>query len=100
MDDRIGSGEIDVFENARPRRQPGEGEEAPNPVGVDDDDLAVLDVAHELGPDDVERAGLGGEDRPAVEFAEDQRTDAERIARADQLLVGQRDEGIGAFDLG
>ena len=34
-----------------------------------------------------------------VELADDERTDAERIARADQLLVGQADERIGAFDL-
>ena len=33
----------------------------------------------------------------AVELAEHQRADAERIARPDQLLVGQADEGIGAF---
>ena len=66
---------------------------------VEDDDLAVLDVAHEAGADDVERAGLGSEDRAAVEIAEDQRPDAERIARADQLLVGQADEGIGALEL-
>ena len=65
----------------------------------DHDDLAVLDVAHEAGADDVERAGLGGEDVAAVELAEDERADAERIARADQLLVGERDEGIGALDL-
>ena len=63
------------------------------------DDLAVLDVADESRADDVERAGLGGEDRAAVEFAEHQRADAERIARADQLLVGQRDQRIGALDL-
>ncbi len=34
----------------------------------------------------------------AVEVAEHQRTDAERIARADQFLVGQRDQRIGALD--
>ena len=64
-----------------------------------DDDLAVLDVAHVARADDVERAGLRGQDRAAVELAQHQRADAERIARADQLLVGQRDERIGAFDL-
>jgi hypothetical protein len=32
--------------------------------------LAVLHVAHEAGADDVERAGLGGEDVAAVELAE------------------------------
>ncbi len=69
------------------------------PVLGDDDDLAVLDVAHEVGADDVERAGLRGEDVAAVELAEHQRADAERVARADQLLVGQRDERVGALDL-
>ena len=64
-----------------------------------DDDFAILDVADEMRADDVERAGFGGENVMAVEFAEHQRPDAERIARADQLLVGQGDEGIGAFDL-
>ena len=77
----------------------GNGRRLSTPSSRDDDDLAVLDVAHEMRADDVERAGLGGEDVMAVEFAEHQRPDAERIARADQLLVGQRDQRIGAFDL-
>ena len=34
----------------------------------------------------------------AVELAEHQRADAERVARADQLLVGEPDEGVGAFE--
>ena len=33
----------------------------------------------------------------AVKLAEHQRPDAERIARANQFLIGQADEGIGAF---
>ena len=77
----------------------GNGLQALHALLGDDDDLAVLDVADEAGPDDVERAGLGGQDVVAVEFAEHQRADAERVARADQLLVGQADEGIGALDL-
>ena len=62
------------------------------------EDLAVFDVAHILRADDVERAGLRREDRTAVELAEHQRPDAERVARADELLVGEADEGIGAFE--
>ena len=42
---------------------------------------------------------LGREDVFAFEFADDERSDAERVARADQLLVGDRDQGIGAFEL-
>ena len=68
-------------------------------VLVEHHDFAVLDVAHVLRADDVERAGFRGEDRAAVELAEHQRADAERIARADQLLVGHADERIGAFEL-
>ena len=67
-------------------------------VFVEHQNLAVLDIAHILRADDVERAGLGGEDRAAVELAEHQRPDAERIAGADQFLVGQADEGVGAFE--
>ena len=100
MDDRIRPGEVDVFEDAGPRRLAGKGEEALHPVGVDHHDLAVLDVADELGADDVERAGLRAQDRTAVELAEHQRADAERIAGADQLLVGQRHQGVGALDFG
>ena len=60
-DDGVGAGEIDVFEDARARRAQREGAVALDAVGGDDDDLAVLDLAHELGADDVERAGLRGE---------------------------------------
>ena len=57
-----------------------------------------FDVADVFRADDVERAGLRRQDRTAVEFAQHQRADAERIARADQLLVGQRHQRIGALD--
>ena len=92
MDDRIGPGEIDIFEDAGPRRlRAGTGASSATPSLGDDDDLAVLDVAHEARADNVERAGLRRQNVAAVEFAEDERADAERIARADQLLVGERD---------
>ena len=65
----------------------------------DDDDLAILDLAQELRADHVERAGLGGEHVGGAEPANDERADADGIARADQHLVGQTYERIGAFDL-
>ncbi len=64
----------------------------------DDDDFAVLDLPHEAGADNIERAGLGGEDGRIAELAQDQRTDAQRIADADQLLHRQQCERIGALD--
>ena len=98
-DDRIRPREIDVFEDAGPRRHRRERLVRLRAVLVEHDDLAVLDVAHVFGADDVERAGFRGEDRAAVELADHQRADAERVARADELLVGEADEGIGAFEL-
>ena len=68
------------------------------PLLVEHDDLAGLDVADIFRADDVERAGLRRQDRAAVEFAQHQRADAERVAGADQLLVGQRHQRIGALD--
>ena len=38
-----------------------EGLDAVHALVVDDDDLAGLDVADEVGADDVQRAGLGGQ---------------------------------------
>ena len=52
-----------------------------------------------MGADDVERTGLRSKDRATVELADNQRADAERIAGANQLLVGEADEGVGAFEL-
>ena len=98
-DDRIRPREIDVFEDAGPRRHRRERLVRLRAVLIEDDDFAVFDVAHVLCADDVERAGFRSKDRAAVELADDQRPDAERIARADQLLVGEADEGVGALEL-
>ena len=67
------------------------------PCGVGHHDLPRFDIAHEGGAHDVERAGLARHDpRPGRLNAppEDQRPHAERIAAADQRLVGQRHQGI------
>ena len=58
-----------------------------------------LDVAHEIGADDVERAGLRGEDPGIAEPAEHQRPHAQRVAHADHPVLRQRDQRIGALDL-
>ena len=51
----VGTREIDVLEDARGRRRLLEGEEALETVLVDQDHLARLDLADELGLDQVER---------------------------------------------
>ena len=98
-DDGIGAGEIDIFKDAGPRRHRRERLVRLRAILVEDDDFAVLDVAHVSRADDVERAGFRGEDRAAVELAQHQRSDAQRVARADQFLVGETNEGVGAFQL-
>ena len=97
-DDGIRPREVDVFEDAGPRRLRRKRLVALRAVLVEHDDLAGLDVADIFGADHVERAGLRRQDRAAVEFAQHQRANAERIAGADQLLVGHRHQRIGALD--
>ena len=99
MDDRIRPREVDVLEDAGPRRLGAERLDQFDTVLGRDDDFAILDVAHEASADDVERAGLRRQDRAAVEVAEHQGTDAQRVACADHLLVGEADERVGALDL-
>ena len=67
-------------------------------VGGGDHHLAGLDLADELGADDVERAGLRGEHPAVADPAEHQRAHAERVADADELGAGHRDDGEGALD--
>src|SRR5260221_6619619 len=85
--DGIGPREIDVFEDAGPRRPWWVRLVAVRTLLVEHDDFAGLDVTDIFGADHVERAGFRREYRAAVEIAEHQRTDAERIAGADQFLV-------------
>ena len=67
----VGAGEVDVLEDAEAALVAAEGLDAVHARAVDDDDLARLDVAHELGADDVEGAGLAGQHpaRPAFPVA-------------------------------
>ena len=68
-------------------------------LGGDDHHLAGLQIAHKARADDVERAGLRGEDPRAVEIAQYQRTDAQRVAAADHFLGGERDQRERALQL-
>ena len=68
----VGPSEIDVLEDAEPLRRVVERLDAAHPAvglqptdlirGADDNDFAGLDIAHEVGTDDVEGAGLRGDD--------------------------------------
>src|SRR4029453_17597571 len=82
-DDRVRPGEIDVFEDAEPRRVFGNETVALDALARDHYHLAILDLAHEFRADDVERAGLRGKHPRFAELAQHERPDAVRIARAD-----------------
>src|SRR6185295_3711385 len=69
-DDGVGTGEIDVFEDAKPRRIFGHEAVALDSLAGDHHDFAILDLAHELGADDVQRARLRGEHPGVAELAE------------------------------
>ena len=87
LDDAVGPREVDVLEDAEPAVAPGEGQQAFDPTSADDDDLARRDIAHELGADDVESAGLRRENPGVAEPAENQRAHPERIAHSDDLVL-------------
>ena len=59
----------------------------------------AADVAHEIGADNVERAGFRGQDPGVAEPAQHQRPHAQRVAHADELVLRQRRQRIGALDL-
>jgi hypothetical protein len=103
LHDRIRPGEVDVFEYAEPLARTAERFDAVHALVVDHDQLARLDVAHKVGADDVERAGLACQYPAAgalvADAAQDQWTHTERIAHAHQRLGRKRHQRIGAYHL-
>ncbi len=85
------------MQNARPLVL-GHVLDAAQSLLVDDDDLARLHVAHELGVDQIQRAGLARKHPAIVQLADAKRTEPMRIAHADQLGLRHDDERKGAFD--
>ena len=93
----VGPGEVDELEDAqragaRLDRLPDAG----SPL-VDHDHLARLQLALDLGADDVERACLGRQNDGIVEPADDQRPDTVRVAEPDHLILAQHHAGEGAL---
>src|SRR5690606_33056786 len=99
LDHAVRPGEIDVLEDAKAPGWIGERLDALDAFASRPHHLARLDVAHEAGAHDVERTGLRGQDRRAVQVPDHQRSDAEWVAHAVQRRGGQGDQGIGALDL-
>ena len=86
VDDTVGPGEVDVFEDATLGRGLGEARAA-DAVGVDGEQFARLDLTDVGRADDVEGCGLGRHHPSAVETTEAQWPDTVRIARRVQRVL-------------
>ena len=64
-----------------------------------DDDFARLDRSNESGADNIEGAGLAGQNRGACQFTQDQGSHSQWITGADHRVVGHRDQTIRALHL-
>ncbi len=100
VEDAVGAGEVDVLEHAEAAVVAAQLDAAQAGV-VDDEDLAEGDVADLVGLDEVEGAGLGGDDVAVgvvAQAAEHQRAEAVRVADGEQLVLGDEHEAVGALD--
>ena len=89
FDDRIGSREIDVFENARAVRDRDERLVRGDLAVPNHHQLAGFDRTDELCTDNIERHGFRSENHRIAELAHHQRSDAQRIAAGDHAFGGQ-----------
>ncbi|WOL03560.1 hypothetical protein Cni_G12280 [Canna indica] len=100
-DDGVGEAEVDVLKDtafAGPLRQEAGGGDGVV-VAIDDNHLPGVHLAHVLCADEVEGAGLGGEDDGAVgAAAHDEGAEAVGVADGDELVAGEEDEGVGALE--
>ena len=90
FDDAVGPGEVDMLKNAEAALVVLERHYAAHPGRPDNDDLSGLDVALELGADDVERAGFRSQYPGLAEPSHDQRPYAERVAHSNDLVLRKR----------
>ena len=104
VDERVGPGEVDPFEQARRQAALADPLPVEGPRLVDEDDLAGLDVldlgeVHDVQADRLGGEGVGGEEAVAPEPV-DEGLDAVGIAEGDHALAGDvGDDGIAAPDL-
>jgi len=68
------------------------------PVVVHDHHLARGELTLDLGAEEVERAGLGGEEPVVLEPTEDERPDPQRVAEAHELPLGEENRGERPLD--
>ena len=96
-DGRVGSRQVDVLEDAGVGAAHGEAARV-HARGVDRDEFAGLDLAHEGRATQVQGGGLGGDDPPGGEAAEHERAVAVRVARRVQRVLVHEDQRERALD--
>ena len=92
----VGPGQVHELEQAQlgvDRARPARAATRRGPVGVDDQQLARLELAHEVGADDVEGRRLRRQHPAPVELAQAQRPEAVGVPHADQPVVVEQDQG-------
>lgn len=87
MDDAVGTGEIDVFENAQGLSITFLLETLHTLV-INGDNFPGLDFPHELGTYMVQGATFRGDAPSAVNGSEAKRTNTERVTNPDQFIFG------------
>ena len=97
---RVGAGEVDELEDAERLALAVHHLLDVIAVLVDPADLPRLDLADQLGADDVQARRLAGQAVAVLDLAQHQRTDAVGIAEADDLVLGEQHGAEGAAQLG
>ena len=97
----IRSREVHILEDAHvPALRVGaKRAKAMQPGLVDEDHLAGIDVADELGADQLKRWRFRGDDVRAIELAQAQGAKSVRVTHGYQLVGRKEDERIGTLDL-
>ena len=88
LEDRVRAGEVDVLEDAERLARRVDDLARLDPALGDRDHLAGLDLAQQLGADDVERAALGGDAVAVADPAERQRPQPGAVAEGDDASPG------------
>ena len=97
----VGPCKVDQLEDARGgavgRRQ---GAELHDPSVPDLEDLPRLDLTHQVGFEDLQRARLAHHDVAVVLFSQNERPKAARVARRIDRVVDRQDDGECSFQMG
>src|SRR3989442_827141 len=95
----VGPRKIDVLENAVLVRLGQREADRLEPGPRDAHHLARLDLAHVLGAQQIERAGLRSQQPRAPQATQVERAETARVADGVELVASEQQQGVGAFHL-